>query len=329
MEFLGIRLVGFTPETLTKLLLTAAIVAVALLVRAAVRSTTGLATHRATRRSVWARKGISLAFGVLAVFFLFSVWFDRPERLATFSGFLVAGAAVASQKAILSFAGYFVVVFGKVFDIGDRIQLGDVRGDVLDIGLFKTSVMEMGVPPSLLPDPNNWITSRQYTGRIVTFTNSEVFEHATFNYSRMFGFLWEEMRLPLHFDEDLERAEAIALGAAQEATADVVEDARRQLDRVRQRYPLQAADLEPQTYVRITDNWVELTVRFLVRAWGIRAAKDGITRVVLARYRAEGIAIASASFELARAPVLAVRAVDGGLGPRAGPPAATSAGERP
>jgi small-conductance mechanosensitive channel len=81
---------------------------------------------------------------------------------------------------------------------------------------------------------------------------------------------------------------------------------------VRQQFPLQAADLEPQSYLRLTDNWVELSVRFLVRAWGIRSAKDGITRAILARYREEGISIASASFELARVPELAFRRADDG-----------------
>jgi small-conductance mechanosensitive channel len=308
MEFLGIRLVGFNEETLTKLALSAAIVGVVLVVRKLVASSTTLWPRRATRRSVWVRKGVRLAFGFVAVMLLLSVWFDRPDRLATFTGLLAAGAAVASQKAILSFAGYFVIVVGKVFDIGDRIQIGDVRGDVLDIGLFKTTVMEMGVPPPLLPNPNNWITARQYTGRVVTFTNSEVFESATFNYSRMFDFLWEEMRIPLHYEEDLARAEAIALEVARATTAPVAEEARRELHRLRQRFPLQPADLEPQSYLRLTDNWVELSLRFLVRAWGIRTAKDEITRTILARYREEGITIASASFELARMPEVRVRA---------------------
>jgi small-conductance mechanosensitive channel len=308
MEFLGIRLVGFNEDTLTKVLLTAGVLVAVLVLRKLVATTTTLGNQRATRRSVWFRKGVRLSFGFFAVLLLLSVWFDRPERLATFTGLLFAGAAVASQKAILSFAGYFVIVFGKVFDIGDRIQIADVRGDVLDIGLFKTTVMEMGVPPALLPNPNNWITSRQYTGRVVTFTNSEVFESATFNYSRMFDFLWEEMRIPLHFEEDLERAEAIALEAARAATAGVIEEAQAQLERLRQQFPLQAADLEPQTFLRLTDNWVELSIRFLVRAWGIRSVKDGVTRVVLARYREEGISIASASFEVARLPEVAVRA---------------------
>jgi hypothetical protein len=122
----------------------------------------------------------------------------------------------------------------------------------------------------------------------------------------MFDFLWEELRLPLHYDEDVERAEAIALEAAREATSGIVEEARGQLDRIRQRYPLQPADLEPQTYLRLTDNWVELSVRFLVRAWGIRSVKDGVTRAILSRYRGEGITIASASIEIARLPDVGV-----------------------
>jgi small-conductance mechanosensitive channel len=88
----------------------------------------------------------------------------------------------------------------------------------------------------------------------------------------------------------------------------VIEEAQAQLERLRQQFPLQAADLEPQTFLRLTDNWVELSIRFLVRAWGIRSVKDGVTRVVLARYREEGISIASASFEVARLPEVAVRA---------------------
>ena len=105
MEFLGIRLVGFNEGTLTKLLLTAAIIGAVLVFRKLVATTTSLTDGAATRRSVWARKGVRLAFGVFAVLLLFSVWFDRPDRLATFTDLLVAGAAVASQKAILSFAG--------------------------------------------------------------------------------------------------------------------------------------------------------------------------------------------------------------------------------
>jgi small-conductance mechanosensitive channel len=313
MDLLGIRLVGVDEGTLTKFLLTGAAIVLALVLQRGVGVAAGFTETRSIR-AIWIRKSFRLAIGVVAVLFIASVWFDRPERLATFGGLIAAGAAVASQKAILSLAGYFVIVFGKVFDLGDRIQVGDVRGDVLDIGLFKTTVMEMGVPAALLPHPNHWVTSRQYTGRIVTFTNSEVFEKPAYNYSRTFDFLWEEMRFGLHYEEDLQKAERIALEVARQHTAQTVAEGRDNLERLRRRFPLQAADLEPRTYLRMTDNWVELALRFLVRAWGTRATKDAMTREILARYRAEGITIASASFEVARLPELTVKPAEAPAG---------------
>lgn len=307
MEFFGVRILGLNPETLRKLLLTLAVIGVVFVLRAAFGAVAarGLGV---SHRSIWTRKGIRMALGALGVLLLLSIWFDNPGRLATFTGLIAGGLAFASQNAVLSAAGYFVIVFGKVFDIGDRIQLGEVRGDVLDIGLFKTTVMEMGVPSALQPDPSHWISARQYTGRVVTVTNAEVFKTPTYNYTRNFNFLWEELRLPLHYDEDLERAEAIALEAVRDATQGIREDGRSALTQMRERYLIHAGDLEPRGYVRLTDNWVELSVRFLVKAYGVREVKDQIARRILQRFRAEGIELASAGFEVVKVPPLELRA---------------------
>jgi small-conductance mechanosensitive channel len=312
MELFGVRILGLNSESLHKLLLSAVVLAAVLGVRVLLSVVTGLGTG-VSRRSIWTRKGIRLGCGALGVLLLLSIWFDNPARLATFGGLFAAGAAVASQNVIVSVVGYFVIVFGKVFDLGDRIQLGDVRGDVLDIGLFKTTVMEMGVPPALQPDPSHWISARQYTGRVVTVANSEIFKTPTYNYSRNFDFLWEELKLPLHYDEDLERAEAIVLEAAREATSGIMDEGRRALSGMRERYLIHAGDLEPRCFVRLTDNWVELSVRFLVKAWGVRELKDRMSRRILERFRAEGIEVASSTFELVRAPALELR------GPRTHP----------
>jgi small-conductance mechanosensitive channel len=201
MEFFGVRILGFNPETLRKVVLSLAVLAVVLGVRALLTVVVGLGTG-VSRRSIWVRKSIRLVFGGVGVLLLLSIWFDNPNRLATFLGLLAGGLAFASQNAVLSVAGYFVIVFGKAFDLGDRIQIGDVRGDVLDIGLLKTTVMEMGVPALLHPEPHHWVAARQYTGRVVTITNAEVFRQPTYNYTRNFNFLWEELRLPLRYDAD-------------------------------------------------------------------------------------------------------------------------------
>lgn len=129
-------------------------------------------------------------------------------------GLLAAGLAFASQNLVLSIAGYFVIVFGRVFDLGHRIELGGVRGDVLDIGLVKTTIMEMGVPAALFPDPHHWVAARQYTGRVVSVVNAEVFRQPVFNYTANFNLLWEELLIPLRYGTDLAVAERIVVEAA-------------------------------------------------------------------------------------------------------------------
>ncbi|NVJ10090.1 mechanosensitive ion channel [Myxococcus sp. AM001] len=309
MELFGVRVLGLNAETLHKVVLSLTVLAVVLGVRALLTVVVGLGTG-VSRRSIWARKGIRLAFGAVGTLLLLSIWFDNPNRLATFLGLLAGGLAFASQSAVLSVAGYFVIVFGKTFDLGDRIQVGDVRGDVLDIGLLKTTVMEMGVPALLNPDPHHWVSARQYTGRVVTITNAEVFKQPTYNYTRSFNFLWEELRLPLRYDTDLQRAEATVLAAVREATAGIIEEGHRELAHLRERFLIHASELEPRVYLRLTDNWVELSVRFLVKTYGVREVKDAISRRVLTRFREEGIDLASATMELVRLPRVEVRTAE-------------------
>jgi small-conductance mechanosensitive channel len=309
MEFFGVRILGLNPETLRKVVLSLAVLAVVLGVRALLGVVVGLGTG-VSRRSIWARKYIRLAFGGIGALLLLSIWFDNPSRFATFLGLLAGGLAFASQNAVLSIAGYFVIVFGKTFDLGDRIQIGDVRGDVLDIGLLKTTVMEMGVPSLLHPEPHHWVSARQYTGRVVTITNAEVFKQPTYNYTRNFNFLWEELRLPLRYETDLQRAEAIVLAAVREATAGIIEEGHRELANLRERFLIHAGELEPRAYLRLTDNWVEMSVRFLVKTYGVREVKDVISRRVMERFREEGIELASTTVELVRVPRLEVRTTE-------------------
>jgi small-conductance mechanosensitive channel len=265
----------------------------------------GFGLGTTSRRTLWARKGIRLAIGLLAGLLLLSIWFDDPGRLASFMGLLAAGLAFAAQNLVLSIAGYFVIVFGRVFDLGHRIELGGVRGDVLDIGLVKTTIMEMGVPAALFPDPHHWVAARQYTGRVVSVVNAEVFRLPVFNYTANFNLLWEELRIPVRYGTELAHAERLVSEAARANTQDEVALARVQLEQMRRLYLVEPSDLEPRVFVQLTDNWVELSVRFLVTTHGIRDVKDRIARQILSDFQREGIEVASQTFELVRAPELA------------------------
>jgi small-conductance mechanosensitive channel len=176
---------------------------------------------------------------------------------------------------------------------------------------MQTTVMEMGQTPSeMKDDPSMWIRGRQYSGRIVRITNDKVFDTPVYNYTRDFPFIWEELTLPIRFQDDYRKVEELMLAAARRHTGDVVAEATRALDNVRDRYFLsESPSVEPRVYLRITDNWNELSVRFAVRARDVRAVKDAMSRELLAGLDAAGIGIASATTAIVEFPTLDVRHV--------------------
>jgi small-conductance mechanosensitive channel len=210
-----------------------------------------------------------------------------------------AGLAFALQQVITSIAGYFVILRGRTFTVGDRITMGGVRGDVLQLGFIQTTIMEMGEPPSVQSaDPAVWVRSRQFTGRIVTVSNSRIFSEPVFNYTRDFPYIWEEMTLPIGYQADRDRAERILLEAARNHAVDpqgIAEDAMR---RIQERFSVGNAEMAPRVFFRMTDNWLELTVRFLTPTHGVRNIKDAMSREIVVALDEAGIGIASATYDI-------------------------------
>ncbi len=178
-----------------------------------------------------------------------SIWVTPGTDLTTGVGLLSAGLAFALQQVIVSFAAYVVILRGDTFAVGDRITLGGVRGDVVRLGFLKTTIMEMGRPPSVAAtDPAAWVNARQYTGRLVTVTNGVIFTDPVFNYTREFPYLWDEIVLPITYAADRAAAERVLLAAA---TSDAVVDdpaARAALAAMRGRYAIADAALDPAVY---------------------------------------------------------------------------------
>lgn len=314
---LGTRLVGVNADNAKKLLFTLALVALVLLLGWGLRALTRvlLRGNKNERLAFWTRQGIRLAVGVLLVFGTASIWFDDPTTLTTGLGLVSAGLAFALQKVVTAVAGYFVILRGKTFNVGDRIAMGGVRGDVIALGFTQTTIMEMGQPPAVQgADPAMWVQSRQYTGRVVTVSNAKIFDEPVYNYTREFPFLWEEMSFPVPFAADRQRAEQVILAAAARHAVRTDELDAAAVDELKRRYFLERLGTHPRVYYRLTDNWLEMSVRFVVRDRGIREVKDAIGREVLREFDAAGIALASATFEVTALPPLRVVAADGRAG---------------
>ena len=306
MEIFGIRLVGANPETLRKLLLTFLFVAAILIIRAMLRYGIRFLTrsYRNERVLFWTRQVFSLWAAIFIVLAVLSIWFDDPTRLATGLGLVTAGLAFALQKVVISFAGYLLIMRGRTFTVGDRITMGGVRGDVIALGFIQTTIMEMGEPQSVKSPEISWVNSRQYTGRVVSITNDKVFAEPIFNYTREFPFLWEELRIPIKYDADRKKAEQILLECVDQVTSDSREISKPLQESLERRYFLRIGDATPRVYYNITDNWLELSVRFIVKTHGIRDTKDAISRRVLDLFEKAGIKIASATVDVVGLPMI-------------------------
>ena len=307
MEIFGIEWVGVNLENGRKLLFSVVFIAALLLASRALRGLVGLVLRRTDYGSVqtkfWTRQGISLLTTVLLIVGILSIWFDDPTRLATAFGLASAGLAFALQQVVTSIAGYFVILRGSTFTVGDRISMGGVRGDVMRLGFIQTTIMEMGQPPSVGSE-GAWVRSRQFTGRIVTVSNSKIFSDPVFNYSRDFPLIWEEMAIPITYEADRVRAEEVMLEAAHLHAKEGDAMAQTKKAELQSRFGVDPIDLESRVYYRITDNWLELSLRFVVGTHRIRSTKDAMYRHILSEFDKAGIGIASATYDIVGFPKL-------------------------
>jgi small-conductance mechanosensitive channel len=309
----GVKLVGVNAENAKKLLFS--IIFVALVVFLS-RFLTWFAHRNAwsaksKRLAFWTHQGTSIVLAVILLVGLISLWFDNPSTLTTAAGMVTAGLAFALQRVVTSFAGYLLILRGKTFSVGDRITMGGIRGDVIALTFLQTVVMEMGQPAEGDAGDPQWVQARQYTGRIVRLPNAVIFDEPVYNYTREFPYIWEEMRLPVPYTADYATAEKILLDTARKHTVHIAELGEEALRTLESRYVMKRSELEPQIYWRLTDNWLEMTVRFLVPDWGIRKIKSSMSRDIITALNEAKIGIASGTYEVVGFPPVKVQLVDG------------------
>ena len=223
----------------------------------------------------------------------------RFTSLTVAIGAASAGIAFALQEVIVSFAGWLAVAFGAFYKVGDRVQLGGIRGDVIDIGFLRTTLMECG----------SWVNGDLYNGRIVRVANSFVFKEPVFNYSGEFPFLWDEITLPVRYESDYAEARRILDNIAAVVVGDYTQSAKARWQELVRSYRIEDARVEPQVTLIANDNWVEFTLRYVVDYRKRRSTKDALfTSILEAVQNTKGrVRLASATVALVEAPALDIR----------------------
>ena len=243
---------------------------------------------------------------LVAISLIFS---DSLGKMAVAFGVAGAGIAFALQEVIASLAGWVAISFGNFYNTGDRVQLGGIKGDVIDIGMLRTTMMEIG----------QWVNADLYNGRIVKIANSFVFKEPVFNYSGDFPFLWDEITVPVKYGSDYRLSREIFQQILVEVTGEYATQAKASWAELIHQYRVDPTEIDPRVFLVANDNWMEFTLRYVVDYKKRRITKDQLfTRILEEVDLTNGrVALASATFHLVEAPEIKVQLVEPSQGRQA------------
>jgi small-conductance mechanosensitive channel len=217
------------------------------------------------------RKSVSYTTFVFGIFLVGRIWFQGIQSLSTYLGLVSAGLAIALQVPLVNLAGWAFILWRKPFSVGDRVQIGDQRGDVIDQRIFMFTLMEIG----------NWVDADQSTGRVIHIPNGKVFNETLANYSRGFQYLWHEVPVLVTFESDWRKAKKILLDIAKNHAEELSGSAERRVRQAAKKLMIFFSVLTPTVYTTVKDSGVLLTMRLLCEPRARRGMEQAIWEDIL------------------------------------------------
>lgn len=258
---------------LERLGLTVGLLVFLLLARVLLRHLIGRHFDDSTRR-YGLNKAVGGTVGIIAVVGLLAIWVQGSTGLAAYFAILSAGLAIALQDPLTNMAGWVFILARRPFAVGDRIQIGEHRGDVVDVRLFQFTLNEIG----------NWVDADQSTGRIIHVPNNQIFRTPTANYTQEFNFNWDELPVTVTFESDWRAAKEILGEIIGRVSAMPVEHASSEVRRAATRYRLEYKHLTPIVWTSVADVGVTLTMRYLVEPRRRRGQRTQVWEEVLTAF---------------------------------------------
>lgn len=221
-------------------------------------------------RYYW-RNGVSYILVTLGVLALLLVWVEAYGSLGTFLGLLSAGLAIALKDPIANFFAWIFLIIRRPFQVGDRIQIGEFAGDVIDVRIFQFTINEIG----------NWVDADQSTGRIIHIPNAKVFTTPQANYSKGFSHIWNEIPVLVTFESDWKKAKEVLKQIAEKHAAHLSKGAQKQLLQASRKFMIYYSKLTPIVYTSVKESGVNLTIRYLCLPQKRRSSQQAIWEDIL------------------------------------------------
>ena len=226
-----------------------------------------------------------LAFSVVGI----AIWVEHPQALLVSYGVLAAGAAVAMQDFFKNFVGGIAIFLTGIYHVGDRIEINAKSGDVIDIGILYTTLLEI----------NDWVPGDQATGRLSIIPNGYVLANTVNNYTKDHPFIWDEVSVPITYDSDWKEAVTKIVSIVENETTETADKAEKSISKLGEKYYLPRKALEPAVFLTLTGNWINLNIRYITEVRQRRQLHSHLSQVILDEVqRSESIKIASETMDI-------------------------------
>ena len=226
-----------------------------------------------SQRYQWRKFSLYISVFII-VLFLASNWLGLIGSVGTFLGLMGAGIAIALKDPIVNIAAWLFILIRQPFKVGDRIQIGNNAGDVIDIRIFQFSLIEIG----------NWVDADQSTGRVIHIPNGTVFITPQSNYAAGFAHIWNEIPVLITFESDWKKAKNILTEILNSNATEISEKAEKKIKAAAKKFLIYYSKLTPIVYTTIRDSGILLTMRYLCDPRKRRTTEEEILEKVLEEF---------------------------------------------
>ena len=227
-------------------------------------------------RYFW-RKTTTYIFYFAILIILGLIWVDDISNLVTYLGLVSAAIVIALSDPITNIAGWIFIFWRRPFQAGDRIQIGDYAGDVIDSRIFQFTLLEIG----------NWVDADQSTGRMIHIPNKRVFSDSLANYTKGFQFIWNEIPVLITFESDWRKTKTILIEIINKYDQDFRQDVEQKIEITAEDFLIYTPTTTPIVYTDVKDSGVLLTIRYLCKPHNRRSTSEVIWEEILDAFEQE------------------------------------------
>ena len=221
------------------------------------------------------KRSLSLTVPFIGIILVGAVWLPAFKQFGAFLGLFSAGLAIALKDPLTNLAGWLFILFRKPFVVGDRVQIGEHAGDIIDIRLFQFTLLEIG----------NWVDADQSTGRIIHLPNGQVFQQSQANYSTGFNYIWNEIQVNITFESNWELAKSVLEQIISKRAEQLSASAEKEIFEASKNFMIYYKHLTPIVYTNVKEFGVQLTIRYLCNPRKRRSSENEIWEDILTAFK--------------------------------------------